>query len=241
MSTVVSMPQGSQTSANLNGIAPDFQAQQQQFCAWLRDPTQQPMPADVSPARMHIYRELLYHNVCNFIDMVYPIAQKLVGQAQWHAWQQQFFANYRCSSPFYLDISLHFRDFLQEDGATSDQLVRYPWLHELLQYEWLELYLDTMSNSMPNSMPDYQHDHQSHHQSIAQPAMTTWQLTRPIWVLVYQYPVYQWHTGMPLDDINTVSALPSAIMVWRAADHSVQMRSNQRITGDCAVCTTTAI
>lgn len=211
MSTVVSMPQGISTVPNSNLLAADFQAQQLEFCAWLRDPFQ-PIPADITPARMQVYRELLYHNVCNFIDMVYPVAQALVGQAQWQQWQQQFFATYRCSSPFYLDISLHFREYLQEDTSTDDDLKRYPWLHELLQYEWLELYLDTM--------PDHQHA-----QQFDTPDETReWQLSRPIWVLVYQYPVYEWSATMPLEHMKALSTAPSAIMVWRAADHRVQMR-----------------
>lgn len=220
----------------MNGIVtstgmPDFQAQQHKFCAWLRDPSQA-MPADVAPARMQVYRELLYHNVCNFIDMVYPVAQVLVGQAQWQHWQQQFFTHYRCSSPFYLDISLHFRDYLQADAASALQLAQYPWLHELLQYEWLELYLDTMldhqpnqpSDDQPNHPPDYQCSHPQHHQPDSQDDICAWQLTRAVWVLVYQYPVYQWHQGTSANDISNLGAAPSAIVVWRAADHRVQMR-----------------
>lgn len=66
----------------------------------------------------------------------------------------------------------------------------YPWLAELLQYEWLELYLDTLEITK---------------QYIEAPI---WQLKTQVWVLVYQYPVYRWALNQ-----TELEQAPSAIMV----------------------------
>ncbi len=71
----------------------------------------------------------------------------------------------------------------------------YPWLAELLQFEWLELYLDTVE--IEN---DVLHEY------------CAWQLTTKVWVLVYQYPVYTWTTLMTLEQVELA---PGAVMVWR--------------------------
>ncbi len=39
-----------------------------------------------------------------------------------------------------------------------------------------------------------------------------WQLKTQVWVLVYQYPVYQWSSCMSISEIEH---MPSVIMVWR--------------------------
>ena len=86
---------------------------------------------------------------------------------------------------------MQFREFLTEKQHPI--LFEYPWLAELLQYEWLELYLDTLEI-----------------EDVALNAELNWQLTTQVWVLVYQYPVYQWSINQIYRD-----PAPSAIMVWR--------------------------
>lgn len=66
---------------------------------------------------------------------------------------------------------------------------------ELLQFEWLELYLDTVEIEDVVLHENY-----------------AWQLTTKVWVLVYQYPVYTWTT---LTTPEQVELAPGAVMVWR--------------------------
>lgn len=178
----------------------DFQQVQQQFCQVIRqaDPAQLPQ---LQPERLQLYRELLLNNITSFIDNVYPIAKSLLPESLWQQLIHDFFAQEQCQSPFYNEISLQFRDYLnREQHATLEQ---YPWLAELLQYEWLELYLDTIELSdrtLENS--------------------EQWQLTTQIWVLVYQYPVYQWQAGMSIDECQPQ---PSAIMAWRDAQDQIRV------------------
>ena len=99
-----------------------------------------------------------------------------------------------CALPIY-DISLQFREYLTENRHPI--LSQYPWLEELLQFEWLELYLDTLEIEDINIIEKI-----------------SWQLRHKVWVLAYQYPIYDWTVDTTLTDIEV---MPSAIMVWR--DH----------------------
>lgn len=172
--------------------ASTFQTTQQQFCNWIRVPNAEHMKiCDLE--RMQIYRDLLFNNVCSFINLVYPIARSILPADQWQLLLEEFFQKAKCRSPFYNDISLQFRDYLTENQHPV--LSQYPWLEELLQFEWLELYLDTLEIEDINIVEK-----------------TSWQLTHKVWVLVYQYPVYDWTVDTTLTDIEV---MPSAIMVWR--------------------------
>ena len=169
-----------------------FQTTQQQFCNWIRSP-QSELPKALPAERMQIYRDLLFNNVCSFINLVYPVTRAMLPELQWQKLLNEFFQKAKCDSPFYNDISLQFREYLIDCQHPS--LKEYPWLAELLQFEWLELYLDTVE--------------------IAKKTLTwqdKWQLNTQVWVLVYQYPVYQWSTSMTISEIELI---PSVIMVWR--------------------------
>lgn len=169
-----------------------FHTTQRQFCDWIRNPELQP-PQNFAVNRMQVYRDLLFNNVCSFINLVFPVAQAMLTKQQWQQLLVEFFEKSQSQSPFYNDISLQFREYL--NAQQHPVLQQYPWLAELLQYEWLELYLDTVEIESPVLAQDQD-----------------WQLTTQIWVLAYQYPVYQWTTAMTP---ALVESIPSAIMVWR--------------------------
>lgn len=169
-----------------------FQTMQQQFCDWIRDPNLE-LPQALPAERMHIYRDLLFNNVCSFIDLVYPVARAMLPELKWQQLLSEFFQKAQCRSPLYNDISLEFREYLSNQQHPI--LQEYPWLAELLQFEWLELYLDTVEIEKVVLQENYD-----------------WQLTTKVWVLVYQYPVYTWTTLMTPEQVEP---MPGAIMVWR--------------------------
>ena len=173
-----------------------LQQTQQAFCAWIRDPRSD-LPAEFVTERMQVYRTLLFDNVSSFINLVYPIARTLLSETKWQSLLQDFFQNAQNQSPFYNDISLQFREYLDEQQHPV--LQEYPWLAELLQFEWLELYLDTVEIEEKTFSP-----------------ASAWQLNTHIWILVYQYPVYLWTTEQQYFEHS-----PSAVMVWRNQDDQV--------------------
>lgn len=181
-----------------------FQVIQHQFCNWIRFPEQSP-PQACDIDRLRIYHDLLFNNVCSFINLVFPVTRSILTQDQWHALLVEFFQKAQCQSPFYNDISLQFREYLEQQPHPV--LQEYPWLAELLQFEWLELYLDTVE--MDNCVNV---DKTITTTPTDNPNDTIWQLSQKVWVLVYQYPVYQWTMNMSLAEI---APQPSAILVWR--------------------------
>ena len=180
----------------MNNKLQTFQESQQQFCHWIRDPKQS-IPQSFDTERMHVYRELLFNNVSSFINLVYPVARSILPEQRWQFLLEEFFQKSLNQSPSYNDISLQFREYLEEQQHPV--LQEYPWLAELLQYEWLELYLDTLEIAEK--------------QYIEAPV---WQLKTQVWVLVYQYPVYRWTLNQ-----TDFEQDPSAIMVWRDQDDQV--------------------
>ena len=174
----------------MNNKLQTFQESQQQFCHWIRDPKQS-IPQSFDTERMHVYRELLFNNVSSFINLVYPVARSILPEQRWQFLLEEFFQKSLNQSPSYNDISLQFREYLEEQQHPV--LQEYPWLAELLQSEWLELYLDTLEIAEK--------------QYIEAPV---WQLKTQVWVLVYQYPVYRWALNQ-----TELEQAPSAIMVWR--------------------------
>lgn len=180
----------------MNNKLQSFQDSQHAFCDWIRDP-KQPIPQSFETERMRVYRELLFNNVSSFIDLVYPVARSILPKETWQCLLDEFFQKSINQSPFYNEISLQFREYLSEQQHPV--LQDYPWLAELLQYEWLELYLDTLEISEK--------------QFIQAPV---WQFKTQVWVLVYQYPVYRWAINQ-----TDLEQDPSAIMVWRNQNDQV--------------------
>lgn len=192
-----------------------FQQVQQDFCQWLRDPA----PAlstsvqGVAVDRMQVYRELLFNNVVSFIDMVFPVARSLLQPEEWEGLQQAFFSRARCQSPFYLDISKEFLDYLQQEPPGL--LSAYPWLIELLHVEWMELHVEVAPFNWPDSQHILQLDALPDLDSDTMLAFSI-----PLWVLAYRWPVYHWREGMTLANIQET---PGFIMVWRdTADQRCQ-------------------
>lgn len=169
-----------------------FHTTQRQFCDWIRDPELE-LPHNFTAHRMQVYRDLLFNNICSFINLVFPVARAMLSEQQWQQLLAEFFQKSQCQSPLYNDISLQFREYLSEQQHPI--LQQYPWLEELLQYEWLELYLDTVEIETSILAEDQD-----------------WQLTTQVWILAYQYPVYCWTVTMKLEQVEQA---PSAIMVWR--------------------------
>ena len=180
----------------MNNKFHSFQDTQNAFCNWIRDP-KQPIPSSFETERMRVYRELLFNNVSSFVDLVYPVARSILPKPTWQQLLEEFFQKSTNQSPFYNDISLQFREYLSDQQHPV--LHSYPWLAELLQYEWLELYLDTVD------IPKRQ---------FTQAPL--WQFKTQVWVLVYQYPVCRWTLNQ-----TDFEQDPSAIMVWRNQDDQV--------------------
>jgi hypothetical protein len=119
----------------------DFKAIQQAFVAHLKDPDNHPFELGsdqgIEQRRLNIYRELFFNNILGFLSSGFPVLESLYTVDEWRRLARQFMASHRCRSPYFIDISLEFVEFLSaEYQLTANDP---PFLKELAHYEWLEL------------------------------------------------------------------------------------------------------
>ncbi len=166
---------------------PRFQQLQREMTDWLREPAHKPAP-DVEPRRLAIYRELFFNNVRDFVENAYPTLKSLLPEAQWSALVADFFAEHRCQSPYFRDISLEFRQWMEL--ARADLLDEHPWMQELLHYEWVELAAECAEVDEDVAAVDRDGDLLDGMPVVVAAA----------WPLVYRWPVHTFAPGEPPSD-----------------------------------------
>lgn len=155
----------------------DFKHIQRQFVAHLKDPEHHPFELGIEQRRLNIYRELFFNNILGFLSSGFPVLESIYNAEEWRRLARQFMASHRCRSPYFIDISLEFVEFLSSEYqlAANDP----PFLKELAHYEWLELSVSIRSSESANQLWDGQSDFE-----VVQ--------FSPLATLVsYHYPVHQ--------------------------------------------------
>lgn len=155
-----------------------FQETQLAFAKHLRAPDRYPAPAEMEDRRMGIYRELIYNNIEIFIATVFPVIRSLLNDEQWHLIVRDFIHRHRCQTPYFLEISEEFLQYLmQERGLSEGDPV---FLLELAHYEWIELALDVNEANIPpaSGYP-------------IEPLLSKPRVSPLVICLSYQYPVHK--------------------------------------------------
>lgn len=114
-----------------------FRQVQQEFMAHIRDPDGHPTVADIEDRRLQIYRELFFNNIQGFLSSGFPVLQSIYPAQKWQQLARHFFSEHDCRSPYFVDISKEFVEFLSNELPAHEYL--YPFDAELAHYEWLEL------------------------------------------------------------------------------------------------------
>lgn len=128
---------------------PAFQAFQHALARHIRDPHHTPRPAGVPARHMAVYNELLFNNVCGFLDNCFPLCRRLLGQERWRRLNRSFYRDWPLHSPLYREIPHEFVRYLAHGPRP-----RLPaWLPELAHYEWAELAVDVMDCARPAHQP----------------------------------------------------------------------------------------
>lgn len=155
----------------------DFNAKQREFAAYIRNPGQNPAPADVAAPRVAMYRELFFNNIDNFLSSNFPVIRALLDDRQWFELAQDFFANHTCQSPYFSEIPEEFIAFLQQERNNPDD---FPFLLELAHYEWVEMALSIAKEDLVVNP-----------QNLDNLLDRRIQLSPLAWPLAYQYPVHK--------------------------------------------------
>lgn len=163
--------------------------------------------------RLKIYQELFYNNIKGFIDSGFPVLRSIYADDQWHVLIREFMVDYRCETPYFLEISQEFIVFLQQRGIKKGE---YPFLIELAHYEWVELALDT--DEIDLSTIPYQ----------AGDLLRSLPVVSPLaWPLCYQFPVHrissEYLPEAPLPD-------PTYLLVYRNRDLQVKFMESNAVT-----------
>jgi hypothetical protein len=186
---------------------PAFKKHQYEFTAHIRDPEKNAMPDGIEDRRMNIYRELLYNNIEGFIANGFPVLREIYNDDNWHAMVRDFFANHESHSPYFLEISQEFIEYLQNERKPHDE--DPAGLIELAHYEWVELALhvsdETINMESINANGDL---------------LSQCPVFSPVaWPLIYQFPV---HTMGPDNLPEQAPEQPTYLVVYRNRNDQVQ-------------------
>lgn len=192
-------------------MSADFQQFQREFARHLRDPHHSPRPLGVPARRTAVYSELLFNNICGFVDTCFPVSRKTLGEKRWRRLTRTFYRDWPLHTPWFREIPHEFVRYLAEGG------IRQPlpaWLAELAHYEWAELAVDVMETTTP--------EHDPAGDLLANPvALNPAQLT-----MAYAWPV---HRIGP--DYRPRQAQATQLVVYRNADDQVQFSQINAVTG----------
>ena len=194
---------------------PDFKKHQYEFTAHIRNPSDNKMPDGIEDRRMNIYRELLYNNIEGFIASGFPVIREIYSDTNWHKMIRDFFANHQSHSPYFLEISQEFIEYLENERVA--QAEDPAGLLELAHYEWVEMALHVSDETISMDSVDANGD-----------LLTQRPVFSPVaWPLVYQFPV---HTMGPDNLPSEPPAQPSYLVVYRNRNDLVRFLEINPIT-----------
>lgn len=192
-------------------MSADFRQFQLEFARHLRDPWHTPRPPGVPARRMAVYNELLFNNICGFVDACFPVARTMLGEVRWRRLNRTFYRDWPLHTPWFREIPHEFVRYLA-DGNVSQPLPA--WLTELAHYEWAELAVDVMAEPRP--------EHDPAGDLLANPVA----LNPALLNLSYAWPVHRIAPGYRPRKPN-----PTCLVVYRDMEDTVQFSEINAVTG----------
>ena len=156
---------------------PSLRDRQLAMAGYLRDPATTPPPPGVEQRRLDIYQRLVYNNIEGFISKGFPVLRSLYRDDDWQQLVRGFIQAHRCSTPYFLEISQEFLQYLLQEYQPRD--LDPPFMAELAHYEWVELALDVAEESPPPAV------------QVDDPLAAVPRLSPLAWLLSYRFPVHQ--------------------------------------------------
>lgn len=194
---------------------PAFKKHQYEFTAHIRDPLNNASPDGIEDRRMDIYRNLLYNNVEGFIANGFPVIRQLYNDETWHGMIRDFFSRHKSHSPYFMEISREFIDYLQNERQPHDE--DPAGLIELAHYEWVELALHVADEEVCMDRINANGDLLSQHPVFSPLA----------WPLSYRFPV---HTMGPDNLPEKAPAQPVYLVVYRNRNDEVHFLEINPVT-----------
>ncbi|MCB1698879.1 MAG: putative DNA-binding domain-containing protein [Halioglobus sp.] len=171
---------------------------------YLRRPATAPPPAGVEQRRLDIYLQLVYNNIEGFLSGGFPVLRSLYSDADWHDLVRAFIDGHRCHTPYFLEISQEFIEFLMNEHRRRE--CDPAFMVELAHYEWAELALDVAEAEPPPQC------------GPVDILAAVPRLSPLAWLLCYQYPVHHIGPGFRPD----APTQPTYLVVYRDRQERVR-------------------
>ena len=114
-----------------------LKAQQSAFVTAIKNPSSFQAKNEDEKRRMAIYQSLFFNNVKGFVLSGFPVLTSILSSDDVNHLVRQFFIQHNCRSPYFVEISKEFVDYLASDPELSFPLPCFA--AELAHYGWLEL------------------------------------------------------------------------------------------------------
>jgi hypothetical protein len=154
-----------------------FKETQHAFIKHIKDPQGHPFDGGIEDRRLAIYRELFFNNILGFLSSGFPVLESLYSEQQWKSLARKFFIEHECRSPYFIDISKEFVEYLSSEYELTESDPVF--MCELAHYEWLELDLSVRKTIQTAKAWDG-------HSQITEVCMSDLAT-----LVSYQYPVHQ--------------------------------------------------
>jgi hypothetical protein len=183
-----------------------------QLAAHLRDPAAHPPPSGWEERRTAIYRRLFINNVTDLLSGNFPVARRILGEAEFAALVRHFYAEHASHTPLFPEIAREMLRFVEERPEYWAD--RWPFLHELMHYEWVELAL-AISTEEIDAVEVVPEGDLASGIPVVSPL---------VWRLAYHYPVEQLDVDF---QPSAPPPQPTFLVVWRdRADQVRFLRTN---------------
>jgi len=90
------------------------------------------------------YRRLVYNVVDDMLQSAFPLTHHLLSAKEWNTLINRFFSSHPCQSPQIWSMPKELYQYVVQHGSTL--LIKYPFLYELLLFEWMETELFMMED-----------------------------------------------------------------------------------------------
>lgn len=154
-----------------------FKDIQHAFMQHIKNPDAIPFDGGIEDRRLKIYRELFFNNILGFLSSGFPVLQSVYAKLQWAQLARKFFIEHDCRSPYFIDISKEFVEYLSSEYELSE--CDPVFMRELAHYEWMELDVSVRQSSQTATVWD------------GQSPITQVQMSDLASLVSYQYPVHQ--------------------------------------------------
>ncbi len=186
---------------------PRAEALTRQLAAHLRDPSQHPAPEGIEDRRLRIYRRLFIGNVRSLLEGNFPVAAKILGEHEFATLVRRFYSEHASHTPYFPEIAREMLRFIEENPDCWAE--RWPYLYELMHYEWVELALGISSEEID------QVEHRREGDLLGEVPVVS-----PLaWRLAYHYPVEQLSVDYTPSEAPPE---PTFLVVWRDREDKVR-------------------